>query len=346
DGSYKYVNTEAERIFSMPLRDLVGNTDVEFFPSETAQQFAENDHRVIAEGSSLQTIEVLRQANGIEHHYLVSKFVVPDHEGLPAYLGGVAFDITELKRAEEEVKRLNADLAMRVEELAVANRELETFNYTVSHDLRNHLNTLSLQNQLVLEMYGEYIDEECRGCLQGISETVMRMSSLIDTLLKFSSITHTKIHLRKIDLSAMARDVSARLYKPLTGRKIVFRFADGVSVCGDANLLRILLENLLGNAVKFTSKQEIGVIEFGSMEIEREQVCFLRDNGIGFDNAHADKLFVPFQRLPGAEEFKGHGIGMATVERIIKHHGGRIWAEGEPGKGATFYFNLPDEEAR
>jgi PAS domain S-box-containing protein len=259
-------------------------------------------------------------------------------------------DITEQKQAEKAreealslIENLNVTLAMRVEELADANRELETFNYTVSHDLRNPLNAISLNSQY-LEMTCKNLGDEEKNKLHEITTSVWNMSNLIDTLMKFSRITQAEILRENIDFSEMARDVSAQLYKTLIGRKILFKIIDEVKVSGDKNLLRILLENLIGNAAKYTSKQDNSVIEFGMMRIEGEQVYFIRDNGIGFDNAYADKLFTAFQRLPGTEEFRGHGIGMATVARIIKFHGGRIWGEGEPGNGATFYFTVPAEE--
>ncbi|OGU16662.1 MAG: hypothetical protein A2076_18220 [Geobacteraceae bacterium GWC2_53_11] len=263
----------------------------------------------------------------------------PQHESVRIF----ASDATARVRAEEEVKKLNRILAIRVEELAEANQELETFNHTVSHDLRNPLNRIAITSQY-LEMFGSSLNEECREKLQDITKTTRRMSDLIDTLIDFASVTHRYLQKKNIDFSEIVRDVSARLYQSLPGRKILFNIEEGVMVYGDTNLLRILLENLIGNACKYTSKQDKAIIEFGIMEIKGEQVYFIRDNGIGFDNAHADKLFVPFQRLPGAEEFKGHGIGMSTVARIIKRHGGKIWGKGEPDKGATFYFTVPAEE--
>ena len=166
------------------------------------------------------------------------------------------------------------------------------------------------------------------------------MNQLIDTLLKFSRIIRDEMRHDTVDLSAMAQEVAASLEKGEPERRVKFRIAEGIKVNGDAGLLHIVLDNLIGNAWKYSGKQEETVIEFGVKEIEGKTAFFVRDNGPGFDMAYAEKLFVPFQRLPGTAEFKGHGIGLATVERIIRRHGGRVWAEGEPGKGATFYFTL------
>jgi light-regulated signal transduction histidine kinase (bacteriophytochrome) len=166
------------------------------------------------------------------------------------------------------------------------------------------------------------------------------MDRLIGTLLEFSGALRAEMRYDTVDLSRMARRVSDILERTEPERKVRFRIANGIIVNGDANLLNMVLSNLIGNAWKYSGNRAGTVIEFGVKEIEGKPACFVRDNGPGFDMAYAEKLFIPFQRLPGAEEFKGSGIGLATVERIIKRHDGRIWAESEPGKGATFYFTL------
>ena len=166
------------------------------------------------------------------------------------------------------------------------------------------------------------------------------MNELIDALLRFSSLTRSELHLKTVDFSGIANTVAAELALGEPGRRVQFRIAEGITANGDEGLLRVVLENLLGNAWKYTATQEVAVIEFGVTDIDDKAACFVRDNGTGFDMAYAEKLFIPFQRLPGAGAFKGHGIGLATVERIIRRHGGRVWAKGEPGKGACFYFTL------
>jgi len=249
-------------------------------------------------------------------------------------------DITERRRAEEEIKRLNADLAARAAELEIANRELEAFNYTVAHDLRKPLTVVNGYCQALGELCGSKLDEACNGYLREAYEGTLRMNRLIDALLNFSRLAHVEPRRESVDLSAMAHLVAAELKLAEPERRVGFQIADGVSVDGDAALLRIVLDNLLGNAWKYTSTREEAVIEFGMTEIDGHPACFIRDNGAGFDMEYAEKLFIPFQRLPGAEECKGFGIGLATVERIIRRHGGKIWAEGEPDKGATFWFTL------
>jgi PAS domain S-box-containing protein len=252
----------------------------------------------------------------------------------------VCQDVTERKRAEEEIERLNADLAARAADLEAANRELEAFNYTVAHDLRKPLTIINMLCQTVEDHCGDDLDEQCRGYLQEGYKNTLHMSQLIDALLNFSLLAHVEPRREKVDISMLAQAAAAELIQTEPERRVTFRIADGRINEGDVNLLRVVLDNLLGNAWKHTVIREEAVIEFGSAEIDGKPAYFVRDNGTGFDMADADKLFIPFQRLPGAEEFKGFGIGLATVERIVHRHGGRVWAKGEPGKGATFYFTL------
>ncbi len=238
-------------------------------------------------------------------------------------------DITDRKLAQEEIARLNT--------------ELEAFNYTVAHGLRKPLNVINGYCQAIKELSGDKLNEQCQRYLQEAYNGTLRMNRLIEALLGFSRLTHVELRRETVDLCAMAKDVTAKLQGADPKRRGTFRIADGtIAVEGDAKLLRVVLDNLLGNAWKYTATREEAIIEFGVVEINGKQTCFVRDNGSGFAMADVDKLFIPFQMLPGAEECRGFGIGLATVERIIRHHGGKIWAEGEPGKGATFYFTLSE----
>jgi PAS domain S-box-containing protein len=249
-------------------------------------------------------------------------------------------DITERKRIEEEVRMLHAKLERRVYELEIANLELEAFSHTVSHDLRSPLAVIDGYCQLIEQLGGESLDERCRGYLHQLDQGVQRMTELIDTLLNFSRLTRTELQSKPVDLSETAQAVTAELRKVNPGRRVTFCLAPGMSVRGDPKLLRVVLDNLLGNAWKYTCKKEDAVIEFGAEEVAGKSVLFVRDNGPGFDIAHADLLFRAFERLPGSQEFQGFGLGLATVQRIVQLHGGRVWAEGGVGKGATFYFTL------
>lgn len=278
--------------------------------------------------------------NGEIMDVLLSAIAERDDEGKVTRSLAVMIDVTDRKQADEEIDRLNTALAARAYELEVANQELEAFSYTVAHDLRKPLTVINGYCQIIREVCGNSLDADCRDYLQEAYEGTCRMSRLIDSLLNFSRLTHMEPRRESVDLSAIAREVARELRLADPARRVTFMIGDGITVNGDATLLRVVLDNLLGNACKFSAVREEAVIEFGLADIGGEQVCFVRDNGPGFDFAQAERLFAPFKRLAGADKCEGFGIGLATVERIIRRHGGKVWAEGEPGKGATFYFTV------
>ncbi len=249
-------------------------------------------------------------------------------------------DISDRRQLEEQLDILHADLADRAAELAAANIELEAFNFTVSHDLRKPLAIINGYSQLLRDLCRDRLDEQSKEFVQGIYEGTVRMNGLITSLLRFSRVARAEMRREAIDMSAMAKVVAAEIRQAEPKRRVSFRIAEGITGYGDAGLWRIVLDNLIGNAWKYTADQEEAIIEFGMREVDGKPACFVRDNGQGFDMAHADKLYVPFQRIPGIMDVEGHGIGLATVERVIRRHGGRIWAESEPGKGATFLFTM------
>jgi light-regulated signal transduction histidine kinase (bacteriophytochrome) len=234
---------------------------------------------------------------------------------------------------------LNADLKQRAAELEDANRELEAFNFAVAHDLRKPLTTIIGYCQILRDLCADRLDEACNTYLHETYEGTWRMNRLIDTLLDFSRITRLEPHPKEIDFTVLAERVAVELKAAESQRRVRFQIGEGIRATGDESLMQVVLENLFGNAWKYTGGQKEGFIEFGEIKGE-VPVYFVRDNGSGFSMADADRLFIPFQRLPGSDGVEGHGVGLATVERIIRRHGGRIWAEAEPGRGATFFFTL------
>ena len=231
-------------------------------------------------------------------------------------------------------------LAEQAAELDGLNRELETFNYTVAHDLRKPLAVVNGYCQILQQLCGDKLDEECTGYIQDAYDATLRMNRLIDTLLMFSRLAHAEPKIERLELCPMCEEIASELRRAEPERHVTFRILGGIVAEGDPDLMRVVLSNLFGNAWKYTGNREEAVIEFGATEVDGKRAYFVRDNGIGFDPAEADKLFAPFERLERDKEVEGLGIGLATVARIIQRHGGKVWAEGEPGKGTTFYFTL------
>jgi signal transduction histidine kinase len=239
-----------------------------------------------------------------------------------------------------QLEATNRDLEETNRELEGANSELEAFSYSVSHDLRSPLRSIEGFAQILLEDHAQGLDEEARSYLRRVRAASRRMALLIDDLLDLSRVTRSSLTRQMVDLSALAREIAAEIEKSQPDRRVRFVIADGLAVRGDPRLLRVLLENLLGNAFKFTQREREATIEFGAVTRDGGVAYYVRDNGVGFDEAYATKLFGAFQRLHGSEDFEGTGIGLATVQRIVQRHGGKAWAEGAVGKGATFYFTL------
>jgi signal transduction histidine kinase len=245
--------------------------------------------------------------------------------------------LAESEHAARELAEARAEL---VRDLEHKNRELESFSYAVSHDLRAPLRRIDSFSRAVLESQGERLDEAGQRYLERVCEASQHMSQLIDDVLYLSRVTRAELRDQEVDLSALATMILSRLQESEPERKVELRIRPGVVVSGDGQLLRIALENLLENAWKFSGKQPEARIEFGVTQASGEPTYFVRDNGAGFDMTYVDRLFGPFQRLHPQVEFPGSGIGLATVQRIIHRHGGRVWAEGLVGQGATFQFTL------
>ncbi|MFH7320459.1 ATP-binding protein [Desulfurivibrio sp. D14AmB] len=248
----------------------------------------------------------------------------------------VVFRRLAIEPLEQEISRRRR----AEQEMAATNRELDAFAYSISHDLRAPLRGIDGFSLALQEDYEEKLDAEGKDYIRRIRSGCVRMGLLIDDMLQLSRLSRSEIKRGRVDLSALAGEITAELRKSAPERQVLFNIEPGVTVEADPVLLRAVLENLLSNAWKFTAKITTPEISFGRIMEDGEQICFVRDNGAGFDMTYADKLFTPFQRLHTVREFEGTGIGLATVQRIIHRHGGRIWAESQVNKGAVFYFTV------
>ncbi len=335
----KTTGLTSEQVIGKQIEDLVSPAQAEYL-LRRYREAIECKH----------TIQYLEELDLPQGHSIVETTLTPilDSAGKCCHLLGSVRDISDRTRAEEQVRTLNAQLEQRVLErttqLEAANKELEAFSYSVSHDLRAPLRALEGYSDILLSDYTETLDAEGRHYLGRIQEAARRMGQLINDLLGLSRITRSEFNRREVDLSALAQEVTHELQALNPMRPVQCQISPAMVVNGDPQLLKIVLINLLNNAFKFTSPRQQAQIQVGILQNDGQPVYFVRDNGVGFDMAYAGKLFNPFQRLHGAQEFPGTGIGLVTVQRIIHRHGGRIWPEAELDHGATFYFTLGEQE--
>ncbi len=328
------VNEAFERLTGLKREDIIGKRATEALPGidKDPAGWTEKYGKVALSGKPLQFESY---SEPLKRWYSVSAF--SPHRG---YFAVTFSDITERKKAEQRILSLNDQLRQKIDELSNANRELEAFSYSVSHDLRSPLRSIDGFSQELLEDYLGKLDENGADALRRIRAASQRMGLLIDGLLSLSRISRAELKYASVNLSRIAGDVSNVLKESQPEREVEFVIADGILAEGDERLLYAALQNLFGNAWKFTGRTATARIEFGAARQRGEPVYFVRDNGAGFDMTYSKKLFGLFQRLHDANEFGGTGIGLATVDRIIGRHGGRIWAEGEVNRGAAFYFTL------
>ncbi|MBT1074026.1 PAS domain S-box protein [Geobacter grbiciae] len=331
------VNETACRSLGLKREDILGQLCFSFIYPDCTGACPMKEQNLKIDNSE----RMLRAADG--HIVPVLKTVgrVMVH-GIPHFLESF-IDITAQKEAEAEILALNEDLEMRVQErtaeLIQANREMESFSYSISHDLRAPLRHINGYINILREDYGGHLDMAGINCLQRVDAASKQMGMLIDDLLSFSRIPRTLKNPQTVDLSQLARDVTVMLRETEPDRQVEVEIQDGLVAHGDVSLLNMVVQNLIGNAWKFTARSSRAAISFGRKRQGERDVFFVLDNGVGFDMTYQNKLFKVFERLNG-EEFEGTGIGLAIVKRIVNRHGGDIWAESSPGNGATFYFTL------
>ena len=334
DGNITSWNRGAERIFGYTAAEMVGRPVPPLVSVD-----GEGPELILDDGSGMITPfeGVARRKDGREIVASTIHSPILDDEGRMIGTSTFSRDITDLKRAQ-------AELIQAKNETEAANRELEAFSYSVAHDLRSPLRGIDGFSRALLEDYGDAIDGDGKRFLANIRSSAQRMAQLIDDLLALSRYSRKDMVRDAVNLTALANATLARLKASDPSRRVEVRIEDGLACSGDPHLLAAVLDNLLANAWKFTGKKEVARIEVGSAPVDGRPAFFVRDDGAGFDMAFVGKLFGVFQRLHGATEFEGTGVGLALVERIVRRHDGRVWAEGEPDRGATFFFTLPSPD--
>jgi PAS domain S-box-containing protein len=338
NGNIIYFNKAAGRIFGYSEGDAVGRPLTLLMPERFHDAHRQGLRRFLSTGEAHvigKTVELVgTRRDGTEFPLELS--LATWKNGTETFFTGILRDMTDRKRADEEVRKMNA-------ELQAANKELEAFSYSVSHDLRAPLRAVDGFSRILVDEHTSHLPEEGQRLLRLVRQNAQAMGVLIDDLLAFSRLSRQPLKKQNVAPADLARQALEELEHDRDGRRVEISIADTPQCQADPTLLKQVLVNLLSNALKYTRKREVGRIEVGCEERNDETVYFVKDNGAGFDMRYADKLFGVFQRLHRAEEYEGTGVGLAIVQRIIHRHGGSVWAEAETGKGATFYFTLSKE---
>lgn len=342
----EYVNRYFAEIHGFENKDLIGKQVSIFHTPDQLIQVQEYSEKLIEKGQ-LDSIEIMHHhQSGYDFPMLMNALVLYSEKGEPELLVATALDITDRKLAEHEIQSLNTHLEHRVMErtaqLQAANKELEAFSYSISHDLRAPLRHIDGFINLFLENKKTELTHEELSYLNIVTQSAIEMGELIDALLSFSRLNRAEIQRVQIDSATMINQLLKYFKEEFKTRKIQFVTNELLPLYGDYNLIRQVWMNLISNAIKYTSKKDLALIEIGSYQRISETVFFIKDNGAGFNMKYKDKLFGVFQRLHKPREFEGIGIGLANVNRIVSRHGGNCWAEGELNVGATFYFSLPN----
>ncbi|MGE5842906.1 MAG: sensor histidine kinase [Deltaproteobacteria bacterium] len=341
DGIIFSWNQGAERIYGYSLEEARGSSFSILVPPDRSHEIPEILNQV-RRGNPVTNFETVRTAkDGRLIHVSLSLSPIKDTSGNIIGFSHIGRDISDRKRAEEEIKRANERLAQSYEACEITNKELEAFTYSASHDLRAPLVAVGGLARLLLEEYSGSLDAKGEKFLQTIQKVTDQMKQLVDDLLSLSRFGHQALEMSKIDMDELAKGIIDELKLLYSGRRLRWNIKPLPPARGDPVMIRQVLMNLLSNAIKFTRFKPEAVIELGGKAEEDTIIFYVRDNGVGFNMGEADKLFEVFRRLHPSQEFEGTGVGLAIVKRIIQRHEGRVWAEGRVNEGATFYFSLP-----
>lgn len=345
-GAAIYLNEPWYEYTGRTPADSLGFRWTQVLHPDDRETYVRTFHNAVQRGTVFEADARFRRFDDEYRWFLSRAHPLRDMQGNITTWFGNSIDIEEKRRAEDKISQMNAALEQRVQErtaqLEASNRELEAFSYSVAHDLRAPLRSIDGFNQALVEDYGKALPPDAQDLIQRARQASQRMSQLIDDLLNLSRVARAELRQQRIHLSEIAQGIAADLQKNEPHRKATFRIQPGIFATGDDRLLRLVMENLLGNAFKFSRQKPEALIEFGTTMQNGQRVLFVRDNGAGFNMEYAGKLFGPFQRLHAATEYPGTGIGLATVHRILVRHAGKIWPESEEGQGTTFYFTLPE----
>jgi PAS domain S-box-containing protein len=314
-------------------------------PADLPEQEAQLGQVIATGGRGRREFRITRATDGKVRTIQASEMAANGHDGKAKRVVGINIDVTDRKEAEGEIQKLNDDLSRRAVELERANKELEAFSYSVSHDLRAPLRAIDGFSRMLAEDCTELLTAEDQRKLEIIRSEAQRMGKLIDDLLMFSRLGRQNLEASEVDMQALAKEVFDELMNSEPERKVHLDLRSLPKAIGTQSMIRQVWTNLISNGIKFTKHREVGEIEIGALENAKEGwVYYVKDNGAGFDKRYADKLFGVFQRLHSQQEFQGTGVGLALAQRIVQRHGGRIWAEAEVDHGATFYFTLPNSK--
>jgi PAS domain S-box-containing protein len=340
------LNRAGEQLLGIPREELLGHSVGELFSAEQAAESVAEDRSTLAEAGVLDipAEQLQTRHKGLRTLHTI-KIVIPDNLGKPAYLLGISEDITEDIERERQIVELNESLTRRTDELEVSNKELESFSYSISHDLRAPLRAVDSFALMLEEDYGSQLDGEARRFIHVIRSGAQKMAQLIDDLLAFSRVGRFSLQTETIDMTAMAHAATAEILASHIESKPDVLIHTLPVARGDSLVVRQVWINLMSNAVKYSAKRRDASIVVSGERAGTDAIFHVCDNGAGFDMRYYDKLFGVFQRLHSADEFSGTGVGLAIVQRIVSRHGGRVWAEGKPGEGACFHFCLPAGEA-